>query len=56
MRKVFVITRDGLRLLLEAWARYEDEQPAGSARRNHAQHARWDWGRMAREFLVDEML
>lgn len=46
--------RDGLELLIMAWARYEDEQPDGP-RREKAQEARWDWGRMAREFLrVDE--
>ena len=41
---------DGLRLLLIAWARYEDEQPDGR-RLDGARQARWDWGRMAREFL-----
>jgi len=41
---------DGLRLLLIAWARYEDEQPDGR-RLDNARQARWDWGRMAREFL-----
>jgi hypothetical protein len=40
---------DGLKLLLMAWARYEDEQDAG--RREHAQDARVDWGRIARRFL-----
>ncbi len=40
----------GLRLLLIAWARYEDEQPDGR-RLDGARQARWDWGRMAREFL-----
>ena len=44
---------DGLKLLLSAWARYEDEQPDGP-RRTRAQEARWDWGRMAREFLEGE--
>lgn len=41
---------DGLKLLLMAWARYEDEQPDGS-RRDAAQEARLDWGRLARQFL-----
>lgn len=41
---------DGLKLLLMAWARYEDEQPDGM-RRTQAQDARVDWGRMARQFL-----
>ena len=37
----------GLKLLLEAWARYEDEQPEGP-RRSQVQDARNDWGRVAR--------
>ncbi len=40
----------GLKLLLEAWARYEDEQPEGP-RRNQVQDTRNDWGRVARQFL-----
>lgn len=40
----------GLKLLLEAWARYEDEQPEGP-RRDQAQDTRNDWGRVARQFL-----
>jgi hypothetical protein len=39
----------GLRLLLMAWARYEDEQPA--QRRMDLQEIRTDWGRYARKFL-----
>jgi anti-sigma regulatory factor (Ser/Thr protein kinase) len=41
---------DGLKLLLEAWARYEDECADGP-RRERAQEARLDWGRIAREFF-----
>ena len=41
---------DGLKLLLTAWARYEDEQPDGRPR-ERAQEARTDWGRIARRFL-----
>lgn len=41
---------EGLKLLLMAWARYEDEQPDGP-RRQRAQDARVDWGRVARQFL-----
>ncbi len=41
---------DGLKLLLTAWARYEDEAPDGP-RRVAAQEAREDWGRVARQFL-----
>lgn len=39
----------GLKLLLMAWARYEDEQ--SSVKRENAQDARVDWGRIARRFL-----
>lgn len=42
--------REGLKLLLEAWARYEDEQPEGP-RRDSAMDARSDWGRVARQFF-----
>lgn len=41
---------EGLKLLLEAWARYEDELPA--AQRDRARDARADWGRVARQFLT----
>lgn len=44
---------NGLKLLLSAWARYEDEQPDGRPR-ERAQDARHDWGRMARRFLERE--
>lgn len=40
----------GLKLLLMAWARYEDEQQ-NSGSREVAQDARVDWGRIARRFL-----
>lgn len=46
-------TSDGLKLLLMAWARYEDEQPDGP-RRNQAQETRADWGRLSRQFLQQE--
>lgn len=43
----------GLKLLLMAWARYEDEQqPEG---RERAQDARIDWGRIARKFMDKEI-
>ncbi len=45
--------RDGLKLLLEAWARYEDTLPDGTAR-DKAQEVRNDWGRMAKRFMVNE--
>lgn len=41
----------GLKLLLSAWARYEDEQPDG-VKKHQAQDAREDWGRVARQFLI----
>ena len=42
--------RDGIRLLLFAWARYEDVQQA-EKKREWAQMTRTDWGRIARRFL-----
>jgi hypothetical protein len=53
LRNRLLLASDGLRLLLSAWARYEDEQPDGK-RRMAAQDARWDWGRVARDFLDDD--
>lgn len=44
---------DGLKLLLMAWARYEDQKPDGRPR-EQAQEARDDWGRIARRFLSSE--
>lgn len=44
---------EGLKLLLMAWARYEDEQPDGK-RQQAALDARVDWGRVARQFLESE--
>lgn len=41
---------EALKLLLMAWARYEDEQPEGERKRD-IQEARYDWGRIARRFL-----
>ncbi|WP_205207695.1 hypothetical protein [Bacillus sp. P14.5] len=42
----------GLRLLLAAWARFEDEIPDGD-RKDDIQDARKDWGRIAKKFLRD---
>src|SRR5262249_31518010 len=47
------LASDGLKLLLSAWARYEDEQPDGRPR-IHVQDSRADRGRMARRFLERE--
>jgi hypothetical protein len=44
--------RNGLRLLLMAWARYEDE--LSGMQRTRAQDIRVDWGRIARQFLDQE--
>ena len=44
---------DGLKLLLMAWARYEDEQPDGKLK-TVVQESRQDWGRIARQFLQEE--
>lgn len=40
----------GLKLLLAAWARFEDEIPDGE-RKDEIQDARKDWGRIAKKFL-----
>ncbi len=43
----------GLKILLSAWARYEDEQ-RDQKTRNLAQNARFDWGRIANGFFEQE--
>jgi hypothetical protein len=43
---------NGLKLLLEAWARFEDEQPDGKPKTD-VQDAREDWGRVARGFMME---
>jgi len=43
--------RSGLRLLLMAWARYEDE--LSESEQMQAEDTRVDWGRMARAFMRD---
>ena len=53
LRRRLTGASDGLKLLLMAWARYEDEQPDGN-RRERAQDARTDWGRLARQFLKSD--
>ena len=42
-----------VRLLLFSWARYEDETPEGREK-DLVKNARYDWGRLAREFLQKE--
>jgi hypothetical protein len=53
LRARLIRASDGLDLLLSAWARYEDEQPDGPLK-EQVQEARWDWGRMARDFLRED--
>jgi hypothetical protein len=46
---------DDLKLLLSAWARYEDElAQTGAPRHRAALDARNDWGRVARTFLASD--
>jgi hypothetical protein len=44
---------DALKLLIMAWARYEDQQPDGDSK-DRTQEARSDWGRMAKRFLNNQ--
>lgn len=53
LRSRLINSLNGLKLLLMAWARYEDEQPDGK-RKEYAQDTRIDWGRIARKFLDNE--
>ncbi|MBD2595942.1 ATP-binding protein [Nostoc spongiaeforme FACHB-130] len=53
LRSRLINSLDGLKLLLMAWARYEDEQTDGK-RKENAQDTRIDWGRVARRFLENE--
>jgi hypothetical protein len=53
LRSRLAKSAEGLKLLLTAWARYEDEQPDG-IRKTRAQEARSDWGRIARQFYEIE--
>ena len=46
-------SNEGLKLLLEAWARYEDTQTDG-LQRDRARNAREDWGRIAMRFFQQE--
>ncbi|MCF8342584.1 MAG: ATP-binding protein [Chitinophagaceae bacterium] len=45
--------RNGMKLLLMAWARYEDEQPDGKMK-DKVKDTRMDWGKMAAEFMSIE--
>ncbi|MBF2006877.1 MAG: ATP-binding protein [Chlorogloeopsis fritschii C42_A2020_084] len=52
LRSRLVNSLDGLKLLLMAWARYEDE--LDGKRKENAIDTRIDWGRVARRFLENE--
>lgn len=45
--------RNGLKFILMAWARFEDEQPAGK-RKENVIDVRTDWGKIAGEFMEVE--
>ncbi len=49
LRERLTAARDGLRLLLMAWARYEDE--ASGMKEDRLKDVRQEWGRIARDFL-----
>ncbi|UUR99524.1 ATP-binding protein [Mycolicibacterium smegmatis] len=53
LRERLLRAHRGLKLLLMAWARYEDEQPS-DARREEIQDIRTDWGRVAARFMRSE--
>jgi hypothetical protein len=53
LRTRLINSLDGLKLLLMAWARYEDE--LDGKRKENAQDTRIDWGRVARRFLENEL-
>ena len=54
IRNRFVRGQEVLKLLLAAWAKYENDLPDGP-RRFKAQEARLEWGRNARLLLVDNL-
>ncbi len=53
LRSRLAKSRKGIKLLLAAWARYEDEQPEGKRQQN-LQDSRVEWGKIARQFLENE--
>jgi DNA-binding phage protein len=50
LRQRLIDAKTGLKLLLMAWARYEDEQPGGRLK-DAVKDARQDWGKMASAFM-----
>ncbi|RYX87833.1 ATP-binding protein [bacterium] len=53
IQKRLIDAKNGMKLLLMAWARYEDEQPDGRLK-NNVRDARTDWGKMATAFMTLE--
>jgi len=53
LEKRLLTARDGMKLLLMAWARFEDEQPDGKLKKN-VRDARIDWGKMAGAFMATD--
>jgi len=49
LKERLIKARDGMKLLLIAWARYEDE--VDGVQRTRLQDVRHDWGKIARKFL-----
>ena len=50
LKERLIKARDGMKLLLIAWARYEDEVGDGTMR-TRLQDVRHDWGKIARSFM-----
>ncbi len=50
LRGKFLYVRQGLKLLLTSWARYEDEAPDGKLK-TQVKQVRWNWGNMTRDFF-----
>ena len=53
LQQRLIDAKNGMKLLLMAWARYEDEQPDGRLK-NTVRDARIDWGKMASAFMTLE--
>jgi hypothetical protein len=53
LQRRLIDAKNGLKLLLMAWARYEDEQPDGRLKLA-VKDARGDWGKMATAFMLIE--
>jgi len=53
LQKRLIDAKNGLKLLLMAWARYEDEEPDGKPKKA-VRDARIEWGKMASAFMEIE--